>query len=82
MKMQSTADTFAADTSEWVFDFVINLFHSPEWEVPLMCFIDENCAVFDTSEENKLVYTELFQQYREIRKTRKSILISLTEFHV
>lgn len=80
--MQSTADTFAADTSEWVFDFVINLFHSPEWEVPLMCFIDENCAVFDTSEENKLVYTELFQQYREIRKTRKSILISLTEFHV
>ncbi|KAL0583491.1 hypothetical protein ABG067_006609 [Albugo candida] len=54
------------DTSEWVFDFVINLFHSPEWEVPLMCFIDENCAVFDTSEENKLVYTELFQQYREI----------------
>ncbi|OWZ12456.1 hypothetical protein PHMEG_00014375 [Phytophthora megakarya] len=31
-----------------------------------MCFIDDNCASFDTDEENKFVYTELHMQFREL----------------
>ncbi|OQS02347.1 hypothetical protein THRCLA_21443 [Thraustotheca clavata] len=52
--------------SEWVFDFVMNLFQSPAWEVPIMCFIDENCASFDTDEENKFIYSDLHQQFRDV----------------
>lgn len=29
----------------------------PLYTVPLMAFIDENCLVFDTEEENKLEWT-------------------------
>lgn len=54
------------DESEWVFDYVMHLFQSPAWEVPVMCFIDEHSAVFDTAEENKLVYTELHMQFRDL----------------
>eukprot|EP00752_Nemacystus_decipiens_P011224 g9974.t1 len=34
-----------------------------------MGFIDENCAVFDTEEENKLSYTTLHQQFKELVET-------------
>ncbi|OQR86620.1 hypothetical protein ACHHYP_10353 [Achlya hypogyna] len=55
----------AQPDSEWVFDFVMNLFQSPAWEVPIMSFIDENCASFDTDDENKFIYTDLHQQFRD-----------------
>lgn len=57
---------FTTDESDWVFDFVMHLFGSPAWEVPVMCFIDEHCASFDTEEENKFIYTELHVQFREL----------------
>lgn len=57
---------FTSDESDWVFDYVMNIFRSPAWEVPVMCFIDENCASFDTGDENKFVYTDLHQQFREV----------------
>ncbi|KAG7393098.1 hypothetical protein PHYPSEUDO_012434 [Phytophthora pseudosyringae] len=57
---------FTAEESDWVFDYVLNLFRSPAWELPVMCFIDDNCASFDTSDENKFVYTELHAQFREL----------------
>ncbi|KAF0686834.1 Aste57867_21394 [Aphanomyces stellatus] len=55
----------AQPDSEWVFDFVMNLFQSPAWEVPIMSFIDENCASFDTDEENKFIYSDLHGQFRD-----------------
>uniref|UniRef100_K3XC66 Cilia- and flagella-associated protein 36 n=1 Tax=Globisporangium ultimum (strain ATCC 200006 / CBS 805.95 / DAOM BR144) TaxID=431595 RepID=K3XC66_GLOUD len=57
---------FTSDESDWVFDYVMNIFRSPAWEVPIMCFIDENCASFDTGDENKFVYTDLHQQFRDV----------------
>lgn len=57
---------FTSDESDWVFDYVMNIFRSPAWEVPVMCFIDENCASFDTGDENKFIYTDLHQQFREV----------------
>lgn len=57
---------FTTDESDWVFDFAMHLFGSPAWEVPVMCFIDEHCASIDTDEENKLIYTELHAQFREL----------------
>lgn len=39
--------------SDWVLEYVINLINSPAWEVPVMAFIEENCIVFDSDDENK-----------------------------
>ncbi|KAG2827945.1 hypothetical protein JG687_00004359 [Phytophthora cactorum] len=64
--MADDALEFTAEESDWVFDYVLNLFRSPAWELPVMCFIDDNCASFDTSEENKFIYTELHAQFREV----------------
>ena len=42
---------------DWFFDMIINFLRSPRWKTPIMSFIDENCIVFDTEDENKLEYT-------------------------
>lgn len=51
---------------EWVFDFFLSLLRSPQWDVAVMGFIEEHCAVFDTDEENKLAYTTLHQQFKDL----------------
>lgn len=71
---------FSDSESEWVFDYVMNLFRSPAWEVPIMCFIDENCASIDTDDENKFIYTELHTQFRELGMFRNINLLSLLHF--
>lgn len=58
----------ASDVSdtEWLFDFLLSVFKSPSWDLAVMGFIDENCAVFDKEEENKLSYTTLHHQFKEL----------------
>lgn len=51
---------------EWLFDFLLSVFKSPHWDAAVMGFIDENCAVFDTGEENKLSYTELHHLFKDL----------------
>jgi hypothetical protein len=51
---------------DWIFDFVMEVFKSPAWEVPVMSFIDTHCAVFDSEEENKLAYSDVHGQFREM----------------
>ncbi len=52
--------------TDWLFDFLLSVFKSPEWDLAVMGFIDQNCAVFDTEEENKLSYTTLHHQFKEL----------------
>ena len=35
-------------------------------QVPVMTFIDENCVIFDNDEENKLVYYDKFNNFRQL----------------
>ncbi|CAM9348904.1 unnamed protein product [Scytosiphon promiscuus] len=58
-----------ATDSEWLFDFLLSVFKSPAWDLAVMGFIDENCAVFDKEEENKLSYTTLHHQFKELVET-------------
>ena len=37
----------------WAYDFVKQYLVSPIWRNPLMDFIEENCFIFEDSEENK-----------------------------
>lgn len=55
-----------ATNTDWLFDFLLSVFKSPEWDIAVMGFIDQNCAVFDTEEENKLSYTALHHQFKEL----------------
>lgn len=45
------------DFQDWMFDIIINFLRSPMWKTPIMSFIEENCIIFDTEDENKLEYT-------------------------
>ncbi|CAM9118216.1 unnamed protein product, partial [Hapterophycus canaliculatus] len=58
-----------APDTEWLFDFLLSVFKSPAWDLAVMGFIDEHCAVFDTEEENKLTYTTLHHQFKELVET-------------
>lgn len=46
---------------DWLFDYIMSVFKAPTWEVPIMTFIDDNCVVFDTDDENKFAYSELHE---------------------
>jgi hypothetical protein len=54
------------DDCDWIFDFVMETFKSPIWEAPVMSFIDENCIVFDREDENKLAYSKLHDEFRDL----------------
>ena len=49
------------DSGDWLFDYMMSVFKAPTWEVPIMTFIDDNCIVFDSEDENKFAYTELHE---------------------
>mmetsp|Transcript_10431 Transcript_10431/g.15600 ORF Transcript_10431/g.15600 Transcript_10431/m.15600 type:complete len:350 (-) Transcript_10431:310-1359(-) len=51
---------------EWLYEYLLQFLRSPGWKVPIMSFVDENCIVFDDEEENKLSYTEVHNQFREM----------------
>ena len=50
----------------WLFDSVAQFLKGPEWAVPVWDFIDQNCIVFDSEEENKLAYNDVFNLFREM----------------
>ena len=52
--------------TDWVLDYVVNLINSPAWEMPVMTFIDENCIIFDSDDENKFAYTDIHQQFKDM----------------
>jgi hypothetical protein len=55
-----------AEDSEWIFASVINFLQSPLWAAPVFKYVDNNCIFFDKEEENKLEYTTIHDQYREL----------------
>ncbi|KAI1886401.1 hypothetical protein AGOR_G00213640 [Albula goreensis] len=55
-----------ADDSEWVVESIAGYLGSPEWVVPVTDFMENKCTVFDDEDENKLTYTEIHQQYKQL----------------
>lgn len=51
---------------EWLFDYIVTFLKSPPWTVPLNTFIDENCIIFDSDDDNKLAYTPVHQKFCEL----------------
>lgn len=44
---------------DWLYDYLLQFLKSPGWRVPILDFIDQHCHIFEDSNENKLVYTEV-----------------------
>lgn len=85
MTQKHGKDDDAAE-KEWLFDFLLSVFRSPQWDVAVMGFIDEHCAVFDMDEENKLSYTTLHQQFKDLvrllKQNGRSHILDLRTFHL
>ncbi|KAM3863083.1 cilia- and flagella-associated protein 36 [Diretmus argenteus] len=56
----------AEDDSEWVVESIAGYLGSPEWVVPVTDFMENKCTVFDDEDENKLSYTDIHQQYKQL----------------
>ncbi|XP_056148013.1 cilia- and flagella-associated protein 36 isoform X2 [Lampris incognitus] len=56
----------AEDDSEWVVESIAGYLGSPEWVIPVTDFMENKCTVFDDEDENKLTYTEIHQQYKQL----------------
>ena len=57
MKMETTAGAKYCSDPVWMKDAVSRFLESPVYSVPLLDFIDENCGMFEDSDDNKLEYT-------------------------
>lgn len=55
-----------ADDREWVLESIAGYLSSPDWIIPLTDFMENKCSVFDDEDENKLTYTEIHQQYKQL----------------
>ncbi|XP_073484228.1 cilia- and flagella-associated protein 36 isoform X1 [Aquarana catesbeiana] len=55
-----------AEDAEWVLDSVLAFLRCPLWTGPVTDFIEQKCSVFDDDEENKLSYTEIHNEYKEL----------------
>lgn len=65
----------ADENLDWLFDSITGFLKGPDWALPVMSFIDENCIVFDSEDENKLAHMEIYSAFREM-------IDSLLEVHL
>ena len=45
--------TAKEEDNSWLIDLILSFFHSPEWKVPILSFIEENCALFFDEQQKK-----------------------------
>ncbi|CAL8369875.1 unnamed protein product [Gadus morhua 'NCC'] len=51
---------------DWVLESIVGYLGSPEWVIPVSDFMEINCSVFDDEDENKLTYTEIHKQFKQL----------------
>lgn len=57
------------DEYDWLFDYVLQFLESDKFDCSVMDFVDEKCEVFDSDEENKLIYTTIHNEFKEHLET-------------
>eukprot|EP00931_Biecheleriopsis_adriatica_P045476 TRINITY_DN26049_c0_g1_i1.p1 TRINITY_DN26049_c0_g1~~TRINITY_DN26049_c0_g1_i1.p1 ORF type:complete len:415 (-),score=120.33 TRINITY_DN26049_c0_g1_i1:101-1345(-) len=63
-----------------VSNLVIGIFRSPTWILPVAQFVDENCAIFENQEENKLEYTLVHNAFKQL--VEDLLTVHMTELQV
>ena len=54
---------------EWILDIIAEYLQSPIWKNPIIEFIDENCIIFEQTEENRLEYTDVHGRFKKLVET-------------
>jgi len=54
------------EQGDWIFASVINFLESPLWSTPIMTFVDQHCIVFDSEDENKLEFTQIHTEFKDL----------------
>jgi len=54
------------EENSWMIDLILAFFHSLEWKAPILSFIESKCMLFDSEEENKLEYTQIHKEFKEL----------------
>ncbi len=54
------------DRNYWKYDYIAQYLVSPMWRSPVMEFVDEHCAMFENTEENKLEYTGVHKKFKRM----------------
>ncbi|XP_071833301.1 cilia- and flagella-associated protein 36-like isoform X2 [Apostichopus japonicus] len=62
--------------NDWVIESVIGFLRCPIWRVPILTFIESNCLVFDSDDENNLSYTDIHKKYQMMVETLLDSFIS------
>ncbi|KAM9315776.1 cilia- and flagella-associated protein 36 [Gastrophryne carolinensis] len=55
-----------AEDTDWVLESVLDFLTGPLWTGAVTDFMEQKCSVFDNEEENKLSYTEIHNEYKEL----------------
>lgn len=53
------------DEYDWIFDYTLQFLESEKFDASVMDFIDEKCALFENAEENRLIYTDVHNEFRD-----------------
>lgn len=61
-KEEKKEDQLGKD-EKWIYDYIKQYLTSPIWRNPLLDFMEENCLIFEDTEENKFEYTKIFQEF-------------------
>ncbi|XP_063299797.1 cilia- and flagella-associated protein 36 [Pelobates fuscus] len=55
-----------AEDAEWVLESLLGFLGGPAWTAAVTDFVEQRCSVFDDDEENKLSFTEIHHEYKEL----------------
>ena len=54
------------EENDWLIDLILSFFHSMEWKAPVLSFIETKCVCFDSEDENKLEYTTIHKEFKNL----------------
>lgn len=58
--------TEAENDMEWILEIMTEYLQSPLWKNDIVSFVEENCCVFENTEENRLDYTDVHNRFKEL----------------
>lgn len=50
---------------DWIFDVALQFLESDKFDAAVMDFVDEKCFVFEDTEENKFIYSDIHKEFCE-----------------
>ena len=51
-------------------EIMTEFLQSPMWKNPIISFVEQNCVVFENTEENRLEYTEIHTKFKRLVESR------------